>query len=78
MAIEVAKNINDTREKKRTLLQIVSVCVCVCERERERERERVRSLRNKGKFLHLKIIKHIVTEKHNENFYSHLNIRGET
>ena len=29
MAIEVAKNINDTREKKRTLLQIV--------RERERE-----------------------------------------
>ena len=35
MAIEVAKNINDTREKKRTLLQIVSVC----ERERERERE---------------------------------------
>ena len=68
MAIEVAKNINDIREKKRTLLQIV----------RERERERVRSLRNKGKFLHLKIIKHIVTEKHKENFYSHLNIRGET
>ena len=31
MAIEVAKNINDIREKKRTLLQIV--------RERERERE---------------------------------------
>ena len=29
MAIEVAKNINDIREKKRTLLQIV--------RERERE-----------------------------------------
>ena len=70
MAIEVAKTINDTRENKRTLLQIVSVCVC--------ERERVRSLRNKGKFLLLKIIKHIVTEKHEENFYSHLNIRGET
>ena len=52
MAIEVAKNINDTRENKRTLLQIVSVGVCERESQVSEKQRQIPTFENNQTYSH--------------------------